>query len=1289
MPWDRERYIAEVLDPARRAGNVPPADLYVRYGLPRELTDQDAFDQQVERVVSLWGELEGRQTYASLAGKLLEQHGGFERAGRLTARSFAEYQADARKRQLEQLASLARSEAGAWTHVGPAAVARLRDALGGAVSDDDVRQALGRAGVKIVDKYPAVPVKPHPKQADLTAQLAQLGLRLSAEVVFGIPLGPGFRVLSGFRLADGRTLTAAEIAAAHRRVAVLPYSDPAKAPSENVLAILSAAARTPGAVDELLLSEVVGRLRHFARFDLGQRAIADQGRELGLDADEAGRLAAAVLLTGTREALSQQVADELAGGRLRSAQRLAVGLPADDPLFASIAALHAEVAALTQRADSEEAKGHKEQAAALLAEAIRLAADDDGLSRRLAAIPPPAPGHVRAGQHQNRMRVSWQPSAAAGSVHYLVARGRGQAPRSPSEGSAVVTRTERTEVTDDEAPAGAKLFYSVFAAREGGGEGKTWSPPAAYGPAILTPDIADVSVDYADTSVAMSWRPYPGTDAVHVVRQEERDPRGPDDGTTIAASLTGLADTGLRSGTRYCYLVVASYLADDGQRKSAAGVVSRAVPEPVPRPVTDLDITGPGDGEPAFLAMWTRPPYGQVRLVRGDTPPHWRDGTRISQEEAAALTEIPMAALPGSDGRDAAELRLPPGLHHVTPLTVGHNVVTVGRTADAWLVEPVAGLRADRRQDEVEVSWLWPQGATDALVRWPGGEQRRSHRAYKDEGATIFLTVGPAETTVEVRAVYSQRGRQVVSSCARFPVPDRGVFVSYQVHGASRWRPREVTFELTAEQAVRLPLLVVVRGTEQDSPDDAYDGEVIDRRSPEDIEPGHPVSFTVTAPGGPRSVACFVDPAASPDEASAIVLFPPPAPVTRTVKPQRRTGAYCPYCHEEISRQPDWFRCAGEPGPTGQRCQQAADDALRQRTGFTGVVFPAFAAPRRNAAAECPECGGKTSTAICPVCHSRFPVHFGEVASHLIVPVGAKEAGKTVFMTVLAHELMHRTGDQLNAALTGADDHTRHSFFSEYERPLYRESRLPAPTSTAAGQHNRPPLVFHFTNERSVPRVLAGLPGQDGLFGNRYPRRTLLSFLDTAGEDLRTRQSMEENVRCLGTADGILLLLDPLQMPGARGLAPPGTRLPALADYDEPSTVLQNFTDILLAGNRGKRRQRIDRPLAIVFTKMDALLPSLRESSPLLRPQPRGRYFDEADSRAVHTEIQWLLARWQGSEIDRIARLNYRTYRYFGVSSLGETPGDDNGVSARGIRPYRVTSPMLWLLALFGIIPVK
>jgi hypothetical protein len=182
---------------------------------------------------------------------------------------------------------------------------------------------------------------------------------------------------------------------------------------------------------------------------------------------------------------------------------------------------------------------------------------------------------------------------------------------------------------------------------------------------------------------------------------------------------------------------------------------------------------------------------------------------------------------------------------------------------------------------------------------------------------------------------------------------------------------------------------------------------------------------------------------------------------------------------------------------------------------------------------------------------------------------------------------------------------------------------------------------------------------------------------------------MEGNVPYLSAADGILLLLDPLQMPVARELAAPGTRLPTPGSADEPATVLENLTDLLLAGADGRDGQRINRPLAIVFTKMDALQHTLDETSPLLRSPPRARYFDEEDSLAVHTEIQRLLARWDGSRIDQIAQLHYRTYRYFGVSALGETPTEDNRVSARGIRPYRVTGPMLWILAQFGIIAVK
>jgi Double-GTPase 2 len=381
---------------------------------------------------------------------------------------------------------------------------------------------------------------------------------------------------------------------------------------------------------------------------------------------------------------------------------------------------------------------------------------------------------------------------------------------------------------------------------------------------------------------------------------------------------------------------------------------------------------------------------------------------------------------------------------------------------------------------------------------------------------------------------------------------------------------------------------------------------------------------------------------------------------------------YCPYCYEEISRQPAWFRCTGPVSRGGQRCAPEIDPVLRDRTGFGGAVAPAFAAVGHQDSAACPKCQGETTIRICPVCHSRLPVHFGKVGNRLIVPVGAKESGKTVFMTVLVHELMHQTGQQFNAAVTGADEHTRQRFASDYERPLYRQSRLLAPTTG-----HQAPLVFRFTTQRNWAHG-----------GRLGPQRTLLSFFDTAGEDLRSTQSMEQNVRYLGAADGIVLLLDPLQMRGARERAAPDTRLPDLGE-DEPATVLENVTDLLLSSHPRRPGKRIGNPLAIVFTKMDTLMHDLKETSPLRQSPPQQQYFDERDSLEVHTEIQRLLARWEGARIDQIAQHNYSQYRYFGVSALGETPTADNRVSARGIRPYRVASPILWILAQFGIIPVK
>ena len=872
MTWNREQYLAEVLEPARKAGNVPPPDLYTRYGLPAGLSDQAAFTRQVTNVVAFWRELKGRRMYARLADTLITAHAELEKAGRLTLRSLADRHADARREQLDRLARLAEAEAGAATHVGPETLARLRSALDGAVTDAEVVRALEKAGVRVVGKFPALQAAPHPKQADLARHLMQLGVWPSAAVVFGEMTGKGFRVLGGFRLSDGRTLDDEAIASARSRVDALPYTDPAKTPSENVLAILRTAARKPGDLDALLLSEVVERLRPLARSGFIQRAIAAQACESGLDQEDAGLIAAALASADTAEALRPQVEDELAGGRLRSAQRLAAGLPAEDPLRERIAALDAEVTSLGRRADQELAQGRGEPAAALLAEAVSIARDDPELAGRLAAVPPPPPREAAARMDGDHMLITWKPSTAStGHVQYRVMRGRDRAPGSPAEGTAVVTRTERTDVTDAEAPPGAQLCYSVFAAR--GGE--SWSPPASAPSATFTPEVTGLSVVAADTSVAATWRAHSGADRVIVVRREDEPPRRWDDGTAVEASADSFTEAGLRTGTEYYYRITTCYRTPDGLRRYSPGVVTRAVPEPAPVEVTDLRVTGPDDGAAAMVATWTPPPYGRVRLVRGDEPLPWPPGTRISPDDTAGLQDVPGVPRRGTDGRDVLELRLPPGRHHILALTVGRNASVAGNTAEVRMVESVRGLTADRMHDQVRLGWIWPDGATDALISWPGGERHCSRRVYDDEGGAV-ITIGAAEATIEVGAVYPQRDGSLTAPGTRVHVPARGVAVTYRIRG-SRWHPRQRTIEFAAEQATRLPGLVVVRSTGRYAPDDPSEGETVARVGPQDITPGQIVALPVQVAKGPAWLACFVDPDTPEADARDVLLFPPPA----------------------------------------------------------------------------------------------------------------------------------------------------------------------------------------------------------------------------------------------------------------------------------------------------------------------------------------------------------------------------------------------------------------------------
>jgi hypothetical protein len=868
VPWDRERYRLEVLEPARQRGNVPTADLYVRYGLPRDTAAPAAVAAQISEVVAYWRELRNRRTYARLADTLIAAHAELERTGQLTPEKLATRHLE----QIERLDRLAAAEAGAATHAGPATVARLRIALGASVTDAEVTAALTRAGVRVVTEFPWLPAAPHARQPALAEHVQVLGWQLSCEAVFAGAVRQGFRILGGFRLADGRQLDEAAIAAERQKAAALPHSNPAKAHVEGVLALLGSAARA-GDLDALLLSEIVEWLRQFADRGFIQRAIATQARDLGLEEGEAGLIAAALLSRDTVETVRQQVEAELAGGRLRAAQRLAAGLPPADPLRERVTQRDADVTALIQRADQELAQKHTEQAALALAEALGMAGDDTYLSGRLAALPPPPPGRAVALIDGDHVLVSWEPSPAlAGQPRYRVTRGPGRALAPAGDGTAVTSGTAGHDVTDAQAPLGADLVYCVFAGRSG----DIWSRPAVTEPLRFTPEVTATAVTVAETSVTATWRAHPGAGGVLVTRREGRPPAEPGDGAPVTASPAGFTDTGLRTGTEYFYLVTAFYRPPDGQDRLSAGVVLRAVPEPEPDPATGLAVRLTGDGPPLAEVTWTPPRHGQVRLVLTEGPPRWAPGTRLTPEDVAGLREATGTPWHGPGGRDGLVVRLPYGHHRLLALTTAGGIVLAGGGAEVRLAEPVRDLTAVRMHDAVRLAWVWPDDdAATAEVRWPGGEHRCPRRVYEDEGG-VTITVGRAAARIEVRLVYPHPSPPQTGPAAKVQVPGQGIRVDYRVRRPRRPFSRQRIIELAAEHAARLPALLVVRSTGRYPPDDPAEGETVTRIPAQPIAPDQPVTVTVEPEQGPAWLACFVDPDEPCSDAPAIVLCPPP-----------------------------------------------------------------------------------------------------------------------------------------------------------------------------------------------------------------------------------------------------------------------------------------------------------------------------------------------------------------------------------------------------------------------------
>ncbi len=364
----------------------------------------------------------------------------------------------------------------------------------------------------------------------------------------------------------------------------------------------------------------------------------------------------------------------------------------------------------------------------------------------------------------------------------------------------------------------------------------------------------------------------------------------------------------------------------------------------------------------------------------------------------------------------------------------------------------------------------------------------------------------------------------------------------------------------------------------------------------------------------------------------------------------------CPYCYGEHTVETSGMMCSFNIPGSNDTCRSGvtkdADGWIENR--FKGKCMKCTAARKRI---YCPE---KMSSGIL----YEIPTVFLSGSSLPIALIGAKASGKSNYIAVLINEIRKKMSNSFSCALDISCSEESKRYYDEYYYdPLYNQSRVVEATDAT----EIPPLIFplRFMDPKK----------------HRIKNIAALTFYDTAGENLDSSDAMDVMNKYIPNSKGIILLLDPLQVPAIRQKLQGKMPLPAV--NTDTVEILSRVTQSIRAIRNLSDRKMIDIPLALAFTKIDALeqfdlLPDdscLREESEHLR---RGG-FVMTDFENTNIAMRDLLENFLDGEILTIMS-QYSKCAIFGLTALGGVPNGSK-ISGNEIRPRRVLDPLLWILS--------
>lgn len=397
----------------------------------------------------------------------------------------------------------------------------------------------------------------------------------------------------------------------------------------------------------------------------------------------------------------------------------------------------------------------------------------------------------------------------------------------------------------------------------------------------------------------------------------------------------------------------------------------------------------------------------------------------------------------------------------------------------------------------------------------------------------------------------------------------------------------------------------------------------------------------------------------------------------------------CPYCYNKFENDDVEYQCENiERSVDGTpKCPEEADKRFNDHWGipvesrhfFKGKPFGLFSSEPKPS--KCDKCGKQSSRFVCPHCHNWLPTDMIKDGAEIISIVGAPNSGKTVYFFNLMRQLQIKASS-LGISVTVQDegpDPTKKTsvIYKGMVEKMYENNELPPKTPVIEGE--RPiPLIFKVSNEK------AGKKGGKSIY---------IVFYDTPGEAFQDREQMDRMADHVSNSAGILLFIDPYNIKKLTG-----TLQSASEEEIVTGSELENENVLNSLLQKVNRKESEDKPFAIVFSKIDAVLDGLsaeragglatildldRNSSFL-----KTKKFNLSEIDQISNALEEMSEEWDVEYIKSQVNEKYKeeNIKMFAVSSLGSQPKDSR---ITNLNPYRVMDPLIWILYKIGFdIPI-